>query len=210
MFKPVVSICAAIFLAGSASAATLDLTDPAFANSFPSGGATDSASVTVDGVTFTVEATSARGVNGFRQNGTGLYFGIGGNGMNIISITASEDVVFEGITGRDTSLSSRTTPSRYDGSVEGLAVFTDLSLPTTLGTVDFADFTLTQGDTFALAFDFEARTGFSAVFASAAVSGFEFSTIGDSSVSAVPLPAGLPLLVAGLGAFGWIRRKQTV
>ncbi len=27
-------------------------------------------------------------------------------------------------------------------------------------------------------------------------------------VSAVPLPAGLPLLLAGLGAFGWMRRRQ--
>ena len=27
-------------------------------------------------------------------------------------------------------------------------------------------------------------------------------------VSAVPLPAGFPLLLAGLGAFGWMRRRQ--
>ncbi len=29
-------------------------------------------------------------------------------------------------------------------------------------------------------------------------------------ISAVPVPAGLPLLLAGLGAFGWMRRRQRV
>ena len=29
-------------------------------------------------------------------------------------------------------------------------------------------------------------------------------------VSTVPLPAGLPLLLAGLGTFGWLRRKQSM
>lgn len=33
-------------------------------------------------------------------------------------------------------------------------------------------------------------------------------TIEISDVSAVPLPAGLPLLIGGLGAFGWMRRRQ--
>ncbi|MEO0632648.1 MAG: VPLPA-CTERM sorting domain-containing protein [Pseudomonadota bacterium] len=34
------------------------------------------------------------------------------------------------------------------------------------------------------------------------------ATIEDTSVPAVPLPAGLPLLIAGMAAFGVLRRKQ--
>ncbi|WP_299614086.1 VPLPA-CTERM sorting domain-containing protein [uncultured Tateyamaria sp.] len=32
--------------------------------------------------------------------------------------------------------------------------------------------------------------------------------LGEFEVSAVPLPAGFPLLIAGLGAFAWMRRRQ--
>lgn len=34
--------------------------------------------------------------------------------------------------------------------------------------------------------------------------------LGEFEISAVPLPAGLPLMLAGLGAFVWMRRRQHV
>lgn len=33
--------------------------------------------------------------------------------------------------------------------------------------------------------------------------------LGEFEINAVPLPAGLPLLLAGLGAFAWVRRRGT-
>ena len=35
-----------------------------------------------------------------------------------------------------------------------------------------------------------------------------FELVGAQSISAVPLPAGLPLILAGLGSLAWLRRKQ--
>jgi len=203
----------AFVIAGAAvQAGTLDFAGSEFATTFPQAGDPDSvANVTVDGVDFTVTA-QARGTNGFRQNSDGLGFGVPGNGMYSISIVASADVMFESLTGIDRAILSRTTASRFDGTAGGVGVFDDLAIPTALGSVDFADFTLTAGDVFNLAYDFTDRTGFNSIFASATISGLSFSKVvtdPGTNPNAVPLPAGMPLLLAGLGAFAWVRRRQT-
>lgn len=184
-------------LTSFASASTLDFRDSAFASSF--GGA--DAAVTVDGVTFTVTPV-ARGADGFRQNATGLRFGVPGNGMEYISIVASQDVTFESVLGIDTSLATHTTPMLFDGD-DGTSRFTGLSFGTSLGSVDFTDFTLAAGDAFVFSADFSARPGFSSIFASAGLQSFEFS-----SVAAVPLPASAAFLFTALGLLGLRRRPS--
>lgn len=210
MKKLVFAACAAMSIGGAAQAASLDFTDAAFASTFPSSGVTSTATSIVDGVTFTVEATDARGVNGFRQDANGLRFGVPGNGMYTITISADQDVTFESMSGIDTSLRARTTSMLFDAYITGGAmVLSDVAFPETSGTVDFADFDLDAGESLVFAADFSARTGFSSIFASAALTSFSFSKATTPQPSAVPLPAGMPLLLAALGSFAWIRRRSS-
>ena len=154
MIKRALSALALVLAGGAAQAGTLDFTDAAFASTFPGFGAGNStASVMVDGALFTVEATDARGTNGFRQNANGLSFGLPGNGMNIITITADKDVLFSSLFGVDTTNLTRSTPMRFDATAGGVSVFEDLAIPASAGTVDFADFTLKQGDAFIFSAD---------------------------------------------------------
>lgn len=194
---------AVISSAGAAHAATLDFNSSAFETSYDGAAAVE----TVDGVTFTIAPTS-RGANGFRQYANGIGFGVPGNGMRMISITADQDVVFESITGIDTSITSKTTSMLFDADAAGVSVFDDYAFGTNLGTFDFADFTLSAGDAFVISTDSSPRAGFNFVFASASLGEIAFSKP-VVVPPAVPLPASMPFLLAGLGGFAAIRRKST-
>ncbi|WP_135507366.1 VPLPA-CTERM sorting domain-containing protein [Roseovarius aestuariivivens] len=185
----------------------------AFDSTFPaSGDPASTAAVSVDGVNFTVTATSARGTNGFRRPGddAGLQFGLPGNGMNVITIVADQDVTFTSLTGEDLSLSNFTTPMQFNGTAGSLVAFTGIQFPSSLGIVDFTDFTLTSGDALIFAADYSARPGFSVIDATAVLSSLDFSkTVTGGPGAQIPLPAGLPLLLTGLGVLGLARRRKT-
>lgn len=214
MNKAFVAAAWVVASAVQSSAGALDFTDPAFFSTFPSAGSSSEASVTVDGVTFVVQATAAVGSNGFRQDVDGLRFGIPGNGMQIITVTADQDVVFESMTGSDTSLVTGTLPIRFDGVLDdgaaGVASVIDgLSFGPTRGALDFSDFTLSFGDAFAFSADQTARPGYNALFAGAFLTSFAFSLPAKTVAAPVPLPSGWPLMLAGLGALVLMSRRKS-
>ena len=191
----------------SASAASLNFADPAFASTSPDFGEQSTATVTEDGVTFTVTVLDARGTDGFRQNQHGLFFGTPGNGITAISISADQDITIYDLVGIDTSNQARTTPIPFDGVVlPGYFRFQDVSFGAgQFGLMGLDDFTLSTGQTFILGADLSPADGFNAIHASATLSELLFDPI---EVAPVPLPAGAPLFLSALGAFAVLRKKK--
>jgi PEP-CTERM motif len=200
------AICLAVGLASGAAAATLDFATPTYASTFGPNVATDS----VAGVNFTITAT-ARGVNGFRQSfdSSGLSFGVPGNGMYSISIVADQNLVFNSMYGKGHGFTPSPGQLPFDLTVAGGLVSSSLMFATNvLETVNFASgpVSVASGQAFKLDVDFGSLVG-SSIFASALIKSLDFDLVGNSP-SPVPLPAGLSLLLAGLGAFGFVGRKK--
>lgn len=203
MMTKAFALIASLFFAGAASAATLDFTTSTYDATFGPNVATDS----VDGVNFTITAT-ARGVNGFRQGlGRGLSFGVPGNGMYTIAIVADKDVEYNSMYGKGHGSTQNAGQLPFDidvGAVEvsGGNMFTD----TTLQTVVFAGgpISVSAGETFFFHVDFDALIG-NNIYASALVKSFDFTV---DQAPTVPLPAGLPLMLAGLGGLVVLRRRK--
>lgn len=193
------------FAVGSANASTLDFDTLPYANTFGPNVTND----TVDGVNFEVTAT-ARGVDGFRQALTGgLGFGVPGNGMYTISITADQDLTFNSMYGHghvfDIYASQLSFNIDVDGSSQSVG---NMFASSAFETVDFDNgpIAVSSGQAFYFAIDYSVFVG-SSIYASAAVRSFDF-TVTSTPPSPVPLPAGFPLLIAGLGAFGFLRKKR--
>lgn len=197
----------AVVSALSAQAGTIDFTDPAFASTFPAFGDQSEATLEIDGVNFTFLPT-ARGTDGFRQafDDTGLSFGLPGNGMNTLQVIADQDVTYTSLTAEDRTLLNNSTGALFNIQDNGVFVVQDLALPTTFAEVDFNDLSLSAGDVLTIQFSFEARQGFNVLFSSAVLGSLAFET--DAGVDPIPLPAGLPLMLGGLGAFAWMRSKS--
>ena len=196
------------FAVGNATASTLDFTTAPYASTFGPNVATD----TVDGVNFTITAT-ARGVNGFRQafGGGGLGFGVPGNGMYTISITADQDLTFNNMYGRGHVFSQQSASQLsfnidVDGASQSVGNMFSSNALETVGFVD-GPISVLSGQSFFFAIDYSVFAGSSAL-ASAAVRAFDFTVSTTPPPSPVPLPAGFPLLMAGLGAFGLLRKKR--
>lgn len=204
MKTKVFALIASLAFAGAASAATLDFTTNTYASTFGPNVATDS----IDGVNFTITAT-ARGVNGFRQGGAGgLSFGVPGNGMYSIAIVADKDVEYNSMYGNGHSLTAFAGQLPFDIDVEGSEVSGgNMFADTSLQTVAFGDgpISVAAGETFFFHVDFDALIG-SSIYASALVKSFDFSV---DQAPAVPLPAGMPLLLAGLGGLAVLRRRKS-
>jgi len=186
-----------------AQAATLDLTDAAFANTFDGG---IPASAIFDGVTFTITPT-AKGVDGFRGNAQGLSFGTPGNGMFSMSIVADRNISLNAITGVDLSLTAQTTGVLFDGMIGTSSVFADLIFDNPIAEIDFADVILDAGDAFLVTADLSARSGFNSVFAAATIGSIDFSNVPTPPVSPVPLPAGGFLFLSGLAGVAAFKRR---
>lgn len=205
------ALVAGVMAAGAVNAAEIDFTDAAFATTFPGVFDQTVATVEVDGVEFTI-AAFARGTNGFRQtfDSAGLNFGVGGNGMSAIAITANADVTYTAATGADRSIASFSSGMLFDLDVDGMVALTGLAFGTTSSTIAFPEIAVGAGTEFLFYADFSARAGFDSLFASAVLSGltFETETITDPTTP-VPLPAGLPLMLAGLGALGIVKRRKS-
>ncbi len=209
--KRAAPVAAALFLSLSgAQAATLDFTTATYANSSDGLAVND----TVDGVNFSITPT-AKGTNGFRQDSLrgGLSFGVPGNGMYTISIVADQDVVFNSMYGNGHGFTAQANQLSFDIDVGGTEVSGDnMFAPaphfsTLYETVNFADgpIAVSAGQSFFFRVDFDALGGGS-VFASALVRSLDFSTV--ASPSPVPLPAGLPLLIGGVGILAVVRRRK--
>ena len=72
----------------------------------------------------------------------------------------------------------------------------------------FADLATFLGTPTIPGFTIDPSLGDNGFFASSAnAASFSLATITIEEVAPIPLPAGLPLMLAGLGAFGLIRRR---
>lgn len=198
--------------ATGAIGATVDFADPAFDSTFGPIIAPFTDTQVIDGVTFNFAAES-RGANGYRQIDSvtfvpvtvrtpiGLTFGPGGNGMEYLEFVASEDLIIESLAGIDQSnIDSDTTELPISISVGGVSQGSS-SFSSSGSIWDFADITLTAGTVFRIA---DAGTG--DPNSNAVLGQLQFS-IADS-VTPVPLPAGLPLMLVGLGALGLAKRRK--
>ncbi|MEM6372073.1 MAG: VPLPA-CTERM sorting domain-containing protein [Pseudomonadota bacterium] len=199
----------------AATAATVDFTDGVFtpvttidvgSNTLPIVISEES-----EGVTFTITPT-ARGFDRTIVDSNGFDFGVPGNGMFSISIVASEDVKITSITGVSASVLSSGTgsptggvPFAVDYSAPGYGPF-NIGFATVESTVGLfgGGVELTAGEAFLID-----HSDFSGINNQGTISaiGFEKLVI-TPPPNPIPLPAGLPLLLAGLGGFAVMRRRQ--
>ena len=208
------ALVAGCLAAGAANAAQIDFTTSDFASTFPQAGdPASTANVTIGGVEFTITA-SARGTDGFRQSfdDTGLSFGLPGNGMTQISIVADSDVTYTDITGEDRTNTQFSEPQLGDLLLDGVVVEDNFSFADSFATLNFDDISVTAGQTFVVAADFSPPQTYlyNPIFALFVLGslGFEVADEPVDPTTPVPLPAGLPLLLAGLGALGIAKRRK--
>lgn len=178
--------------------ATIDFRNPEFASTF----GPNTTSETVSGVNFDFVAI-ARGADGFRQNSSGLRFGVPGNGMYSLSIVADQDLIFTNITGRGHTLTSYAGQLPFDFLVDGELKVDDLMFsPGVMSTLALGNIFVAAGESFLIDVDFSALQG-SSVYASAILQSLDFE------VSAVPLPAAVWLFASALMALGFFGRQTS-
>ena len=197
-------------LFGAAQAATIDLTDGIFTVTGAPGGpglGPTAFTETAAGVTFTFQNPSSLGTNQFDLGANGLNFG--GGGVSAVSFEFTVDTAIEltGYFGFDQSglMAANATLS------EGGTILDNGFAFNSAGT-SAADairrgfggqsFNLSPTATYSVVVNNVTPT------TSSFLTAIEFN-LPSPKPPAVPLPAGLPLLLAGLGAFAWVRRRQS-
>lgn len=216
-------IGALLIAASSATASTIDLTDNSFTSvdfvDFVQGpvGPIEEFVETVDGVAFTFSAASVNGQ--FRNVGTwgdgttnvsgpfGLTFGGAGGNTSSFTLSASQDVTLNAFLGFAQQFN---TGAIFDVTGSGVAstgnAFSTSGFLST-GTPVSDSFaggplSLTGGETYTF------TTTNAGVLTQSHLTGLDF-TAATTNPAPVPLPAGLPLLLAGLGGLAWMRRRQS-
>lgn len=207
---------------GAANAASIDLTDNVFTSvdyvDFVQGpvGPIEEFVETVDGVAFTF---SAKLVNGqFRNvgpwgNGTtnttapwGLTFGGGGGNTATFTLSASQDVTLNAFLGFAQQFNTGAIFDVTGTGVSSLANAFSTSGSLSSGTPVSESFvggplSLTAGQVYTF------TTTNAGAATQSHLTGLDFTKV-TPPPSSVPLPAGLPLMAAGLGVLAWVRRKS--
>ncbi|WP_195822746.1 VPLPA-CTERM sorting domain-containing protein [Roseobacter sp. MH60115] len=187
---------AAIALPAQAATVTMDLTNtvPGFQDGFVNSGDT----VRADGFSLTFRNIEANGFSYSKVDSDGTWFGLSAGGeitsvdlvFGVDTIVETYDIGFGLGTGADTAafqISGANGTSGLNSLDPGGTYAFDM------GTIPV----FLAGETYTLTNN--------ALFAT--IAAFELSS--PQSPSVVPLPASLPLLLAGFGAIGLLRRRRT-
>lgn len=190
------AVLAIALTATTAGAATIDLSDGVFGN--PS---VDVVTEQLNGVTYSFTSTSNL-VGGVRWllggSGTipnGLHVGGGGGSTLAFDLTVSANVLLTGYGTNEAGGFPLGTPT-FD-MTDGVTTLISNGQINPGVSVSGLNIALNTGTTYSFTL---ANTG-------AAVQGF-FTSFEVQSTAPVPLPAGLPLLVGGIGALAWLRRRS--
>lgn len=130
------------------------------------------------------------GVNNLNPDGSGDIDGFGSNDILIFEFSRSvrlNEVIFENVDNNDDFVFY--TPDQSPNAAQ-FDIFNPIPFDT-------------DGDEGLFSFNFVGTT-----FGIGAIGFNDNFRVSQLNVSAVPLPAGLPLLLAGLGAFGLVRRRK--
>ena len=209
MFLRLLATTAIITASTSAYAATIDLTDGVFSVTGAPGGTglgPTAFTETAAGVTFTFQNPSSRGTNQFSIGANGLNFGGGGVSAFSFEFTVDTAIELTGYFGFDQAglIAANATLSE-DGTVldNGFAFNSDGSSAADAIRRGFGgqSFNLSPTATYSVLVNNDSVT------TSSFLTGIEFNV--PNQPAPVPLPAGLPLMLAGLGAFAWMRRRQS-
>ena len=210
---PILLAAAALATTNAAHALTLDLTDGVFTTVTPSIIPGDPVvfSDTAGGVTFTFTATNNlvgvnRFISGLGDNfSNGIVFGGGGGSTISFDFTVDTEIEVTGYRGFDQTFLTGVNATLREGATtldSGVAFNSDGNSAADAALEAFAggaSFLLSAGTVYSV--DVNNASPVTQSF----LTGIEFDLI--NSPPAVPLPAGLPLLLAGLGSFAWLRRK---
>jgi hypothetical protein len=192
--------------AGSAQASTVDFTD---ANvvvtpnpSAPTVVTPFATQEVADGVTFIISNIRSGGANGLTFDTTGLRVGGGGLSTQIFSILTDSDVMINSFSGFETNPGVLTSP-QFSFDIGGTFISTGDVLPATPGIIQpgGGSFSLMAGELLTI------TTINAGPITTGYLTGFDFIAV-TTGTPVVPLPAGLPLLLAGLGGLAIMRRRQ--
>ena len=195
--------CATVISAGAAFASTVDFTDGTFGVATPVGTDFQTITETADGVTFTLTATNNL-VGGARWlgSGTGMSSGLqlGGGSGSTLAFTLSVDMDVE----LDGYASTRQTLALGAPTFDILDGASPLSEGNELAPAG-SSFTFASDPVMLMAgTDYTVTVNNTGAAVQAGLASIDFTKV---TMSPVPLPAGLPLLLAALGGFALIRRR---
>ncbi len=188
---------------GAANASQIDFSTSAFSSTYQFPGPYLDTK-TIDGVNFDFSVTS-KGADGYRQSydDAGQQFGVPGNGVYQIDIVANVDLAYNWVSGEERSTPGH-GPLLFDFLINGSDFVSD-GFFTPNGFTNLAlGASVAAGQTFSIFADISSSSG-DAAHLTAVIGALDFTR---AQVPSVPLPAGMPLLLAGLGGLVVLRRRR--